>query len=522
MRRVGIDFKATAGATVLGLSGVLVYRYGIKPAISHHQELHAPVELNAQAAARKIEWESVQGLSSVEAVRQCRAVVLVARGYPESKVATLKAELEKAAAQQMIANDAQPLRFFLLEDSTPETPAEVLMAAISVTHSEPFLVILDRYGSTERRYLMTEKGIPSARDIARFINDFTAGKLKPARLGQPRPKNDRNERFPDIYEVVTDSFEDVVLDPNVDVILEGYTPKCDACKAFAPRWRMLAKLVEERYPGLLRVAAMNILDNDRPTEYMPEKWTPTMRLFPAHRKGDPQPPPGLRKRSLLLEYVEDEGSGMSAPKAVPLGESPASASDGSLPSQPAAPKVVLPTIPELLQWVAEHTGGRIALSHDVQRQAAEMESEAADIERAYAITLQFMSVWHQFASLAADEEEDRQAAASASVTSPSQPSAGLSSSSGTPEGRRDAQVSSELRKRIVDVYKFIQDEATQGTAPEIVRRMQTVSDIIARHQIMERLQSAAEAEEHAAAGFAAGTTTTSGVSASASRPEGLR
>ena len=73
-----------------------------------------------------------------------------------------------------------------------------------------------------------------------------------------------------LFEVVTDSFDDVVLNAPMDVLLEGYSSRCDACKAFTPRLRMMAFLANKHWPTRLRVAQMNILDNDRPLEWMPE------------------------------------------------------------------------------------------------------------------------------------------------------------------------------------------------------------------------------------------------------------
>lgn len=472
-RRIGIDGRASAAATVLGLGGgVLAYRYAIKPMIQKRTQVEA-----AGFTGSTPRFETLNAASDLEALATGRVVVLITRGFSSAQATAARSQFD-TAVRSLPQEASQNLRFFVIDDSSGEAASSTFLGRLGITNIAPWVVILDKFATTENKYLMTDKGVPNSNAIARFVVEFSAGKLKPARLGQPRPAGDRHPRFPGLYEVVTDSFADVVLDPSVDVLLEGYTPKCDACKALAPRWRMLSGLLQEAYPNgdcPLRVGAMNILDNDRPTEYMPEKWTPTIRLFPRPL-GDTAPAPGtgLAKQSILLQFGDED----SPPQGLVLG------GPGTQPAPmpaDAAPKAVLPSLPEILDWAQRHTGGRVALPPSVHARAAALESEAADIERAYAITLQFMEVWHQFANLAADEEDDRRGAGGSGA--PTQP------------GKADAAVSAELRKRIMSAYKFIVDDAAAGSAPEVVARLQGVSDVVAQHRVMERLQAAAAGGE---------------------------
>ena len=75
-----------------------------------------------------------------------------------------------------------------------------------------------------------------------------SGAVAPTRMGQPRPPGDRSPHCAALTEVVTESFAELALDPRRDVLLECYTRRCDACKAFAPRLRMLAQLCAQRAP----------------------------------------------------------------------------------------------------------------------------------------------------------------------------------------------------------------------------------------------------------------------------------
>jgi len=411
-------------------------------------------------------------LADLEQLGDARVVLLVAcgEGFSPAAVASARAAFASALASLPPGVAASGLRFAVLDGGSAPAVAARLGRMIRVAHTQPYAVILDGFAESERKYLMPGSAPLESAALAAFVADFAAGALQPSRLGQPRPPRDTSPHCAALTEVVTDSFEELVLDPQADVLLECYTPSCDACRAFAPRWRMLAGLLAERSAAgadgrQVRVAAMNILDNDRPLEYLPERWTPTIRLFPA---AGGRSDGSARKRGVMFDYG---GSGGGAGGG---GAGGSGADSGEGP-------VELPTLPQLMAWLSQHTGGRHPLTPALRARAEALEAEAADIERAYAITLQFMEVWHQFSSLAADEEEAR--------------GGGGGGGTASAAAIADAAASRELRQRITRVYKFIGDEAAAGSAPRIVEEMQAVSDVIRRHHIMERLQAAVQAQE---------------------------
>lgn len=67
----------------------------------------------------------------------------------------------------------------------------------------------------------------------------------------------------DLWRVVYDSFNDVVLDPKADVLVEVYMPGCKACGALSPRVHMLSDLLAAQGIKGVKLALMV-----RPRGYM--------------------------------------------------------------------------------------------------------------------------------------------------------------------------------------------------------------------------------------------------------------
>lgn len=338
--------------------------------------------------------------------------------------------------------------------------------------------------------MSTQAAVPSASEMVDLVVAVAEGKVKPVRLGQARPHNDRNThckvrrhrklicpcaasapllqslrcpsrefaRLQDLYEVVTDSFDELVLDPKVDVLVEGYTPRCDACKAFAPRMRMLATLAAKHWPGRARIACFNILDNDRPTEHMPEKWTPSLRLFLAE-PGSADAASSARvapaaeattKRSVLFQYGKDSTGGKGS-------------SSTAAPPEPGSSKVkvVIPTMPELLEFLQAQTGGRLAVSDAMRKEAVLLEEEALVLTAAYDQVLEYMELWKAHADTIA--------------------------SGGSAEER---VASKELQRRIVAAHKFLVYEAAADSAEHALGSLQKIADYVAEQEVVERVEAA--------------------------------
>jgi protein disulfide-isomerase-like protein len=106
--------------------------------------------------------------------------------------------------------------------------------------------------------------------------------------------------------VVGKNFEEIVLRPDKDVIMQVYAPWCGFCKKFSPIWNAFAKEVAEA--SHLVVAKM---DGSRNSSPMPEKfrWDAYPKVFLV--KAGTQEPihfQGNRTVENLIDFVDKHGS----------------------------------------------------------------------------------------------------------------------------------------------------------------------------------------------------------------------
>ena len=132
------------------------------------------------------------------------------------------------------------------------------------------------------------------------------------------------------------------------------------------------------------------------------------------------------------------------------------------------PKIVLPTLPELLSFVVRETGGRVVLTSEIEAEAAALEVEAQQIEAAYSLVLDYMQIWQDYKEMTSNGQPDCTATSAAASAS-------------------------ELRSRIIRVYQFIADDAGPGTTPQMMDLLQSVSDWLDTSGILRQLNEAAVA-----------------------------
>eukprot|EP00834_Sanchytrium_tribonematis_P000995 NODE_21_length_42443_cov_0.822808.p6 type:complete len:518 gc:universal NODE_21_length_42443_cov_0.822808:40631-39078(-) len=114
--------------------------------------------------------------------------------------------------------------------------------------------------------------------VAKFVEEFASGKLKPHLKSDVVPENEYDE---EVRVIVGKSFEDLVLDKSKDVLVELYAPWCGFCKRLAPIWSKLATALKDSRE-VLTIAKMDATTNDMPltVEYT-VKGFPTILFFRA-------------------------------------------------------------------------------------------------------------------------------------------------------------------------------------------------------------------------------------------------
>lgn len=116
----------------------------------------------------------------------------------------------------------------------------------------------------------------AADKIEQFVNNFLEGKVKQHLLSQEAPEDwDKNP----VKVLVSDKFDEVVMDTTKDVLVEFYAPWCGHCKQLVPIYDKLG----ERYANSdsVVIAKMDATANE--LEHTKINSFPTIYLF---RKGD--------------------------------------------------------------------------------------------------------------------------------------------------------------------------------------------------------------------------------------------
>lgn len=108
----------------------------------------------------------------------------------------------------------------------------------------------------------------------------SAGKLKPIIKSQQVPKN----KGP-VTVVVGQTFDQIVMDAQKDVLIEFYAPWCGHCKKLEPDYTALAKKYKNEKN--LVIAKMDATANDVPNENYKVEGFPTIYFAPSNSKQNP-------------------------------------------------------------------------------------------------------------------------------------------------------------------------------------------------------------------------------------------
>lgn len=359
-----------------------------------------------------------------------RALILVTRGFPAPAASAALAAFAAAVA----ALGPSAPRAYVIDAASSQVPALTFLETLGLTSADPYAVLTVDFKRTRQKYLMTAAGVPTAQGIAALVQRQAAGELQPALLGQTRPPNDACPTFPALTEVVSSSFGELVLAPRVPVLLLVHRRTCDACKAFAPRYRMFAQLAAQHLPAL-RVATIDASDNDLDYRHIPESWTPVLRFFPEAGSSGSGSPAG--KPSQLLDTRVDG----------------------------LATKIHLPTLPQLLEFLAANAGSsgssRLPVTPELLALAGSLEEEAAALEAAYDQLLNYVQLWKAYSEVASGEEA-------------------LAAAQG-------------LKAKVLTLYNFIVKKAAVGGADVAWDMLEGISQHVEVHGISKAVAKAAQA-----------------------------
>ncbi|XP_044028040.1 protein disulfide-isomerase A3-like [Siniperca chuatsi] len=162
----------------------------------------------------------------------------------------------------------------------------------------PFVTIRTKLG---HKYTMREEFTRDGQSLERFLDDYFAGRLK--RYVKSEPVPERNTAA--VKVVVAESFDDIVNDPEKDVLIQFYSPSCPHCKKLEPVYTELADTLYQ--DSNIVVTKMNAADNDVPPGYDVHGF-PTIYFAPAGKKDEPIRYEGGRELKDFLKFLKREAS----------------------------------------------------------------------------------------------------------------------------------------------------------------------------------------------------------------------
>jgi len=135
-------------------------------------------------------------------------------------------------------------------------------------------VVLEAAGGRQRYKF--EKPF-NVKNLKQFVQDYFAGGLLPYIKSEPTPPtNDGPVKI-----VVGHTFNEIVNDPNKDVLIEFYAPWCGHCKALEPKYIQLGQKMKD--VETVTIAKMDATANDVPNLDFEVKGFPTIYFKPAGR-----------------------------------------------------------------------------------------------------------------------------------------------------------------------------------------------------------------------------------------------
>lgn len=123
---------------------------------------------------------------------------------------------------------------------------------------------------------------------------------------QTRPQNDRDPTHPELLVLTANSFEELVINSEHDVLVDIYADWCGPCRMVAPVLQKLAKVLKGF--DSIRIAKMNCDLNDIDPTYFPEPSIPNIKFFTAKNKKEPIKYTGKRTLSDFLKFIKANSS----------------------------------------------------------------------------------------------------------------------------------------------------------------------------------------------------------------------
>lgn len=146
----------------------------------------------------------------------------------------------------------------------------------------------------------------TTQNILKFVEDWQAKRLSASLKSEEIPAKQEGP----VYVLVGKSFDEIVMDPTKDVLVEFYAPWCGHCKKLAPIYDEVAqKLAHNKN---LIIAKMDSTANE--TDKVSIQGFPTIKFWPAGNKDRPLEFEGERTVEGFIEYLTKNSANPLIPK----------------------------------------------------------------------------------------------------------------------------------------------------------------------------------------------------------------
>lgn len=158
-------------------------------------------------------------------------------------------------------------------------------------------------GVNKKKYPFdNSKGDITESNIDAFVKSFLAGSLQATVKSEEIPTTNNGP----VSIMVANSYEDIVMDSNKDVLVYFHRPDCPYCNAMNPVYDTLGNMyMPPERADKVTIAKMDILQNDL-FEDIP--YVPFIKLYKAGEKGNPVTYSGDRSVKDLVGFVKEQGT----------------------------------------------------------------------------------------------------------------------------------------------------------------------------------------------------------------------
>ncbi|KAK9478506.1 thioredoxin-like protein [Lipomyces japonicus] len=152
------------------------------------------------------------------------------------------------------------------------------------------------------KYTYDQASEITATGLIEFLDKFVAGDVNPTIKSQEPPEVQEGP----VTIVTANTYDEIVLDDDKDVLIEFYATWCGHCKNLAPKYDELGSIVwnDADLKSKITIAKVDAPNNDVPDDV---RGFPTIKLYPAGDKENPVDYEGDRTVQSLSDFVNKYG-----------------------------------------------------------------------------------------------------------------------------------------------------------------------------------------------------------------------